>query len=244
MPEGDAVRRTANALNRALSGRELVTSDLRVPRYATVSLVGQTVTQTVAVGKHLLTRTDAGLTLHSHRRMEGKWVTGRADLRTGPYHQIRVILRTADTSAIGVRIAMVEVASTSDEARWIGHLGPDILADDFDPWTALPRRPVVEMLLDQRVVAGLGTMWAAETAFLAGVNPYEAAGDLGFALAQVREQMQVSVTGQRPRMNVFERTGRPCRVCGTPIKAGRVGRPPQDRITYWCPVCQVPRLGG
>jgi endonuclease VIII len=108
----------------------------------------------------------------------------------------------------------------------------------------LPQRPVVEMLLDQRVVAGLGTMWAAETAFLAGVNPYEAAGDLALALAQVRERMQVSVTGQRPRMNVFERTGQPCRVCATPIKTGRVGRPPQDRITYWCPVCQAPRLGG
>ena len=244
MPEGDAVRRSADALNRALSGRVLLTCDVRVPRYATVSLVGQTVTQTVAVGKHLLTRTDAGLTLHSHRRMEGKWVTGGANLRTGPYHQIRVILRTADTAAIGVRIAMVEVARTSDEGRWIGHLGPDILADDFDPGMALPQRPVVEMLLDQRVVTGLGTMWAAETAFLAGVNPYEAAGDLAPALAQVREQMQVSVTGQRPRMNVFERTGQPCRVCGTPIKAGRVGRPPQDRITYWCPVCQAPRLGG
>lgn len=244
MPEGDAVRRSANRLNLALAGRELVTSDIRVPRYATVSLVGQTVTQTIAVGKHLLTRTDAGLTLHSHRRMEGKWVTGAADLRTGPYHQIRVILRTPETAAIGVRIAMVEVARTSEEARWIGHLGPDILADDFDPSMDLPARPVVEMLLDQRVVAGLGTMWAAETAFLAGVNPYEAAGDLALALAQVREQMQVSVRGQRPRMNVFERTGQPCRVCGTPIKAGRVGRPPQDRITYWCPVCQAPRRGG
>jgi endonuclease-8 len=241
MPEGDAVRRSAHALDRALSGRELTTSDFRVPRYATVSLVGQTVTRTIAVGKHLLTRTDAGLTLHSHRRMEGKWVTGPADLRTGPYHQIRVILRTADSAAIGVRMAMVEVARTSEEARWVGHLGPDILGDGFDPSMVLPERPVVEMLLDQRVIAGLGTMWAAEAAFVAGVNPYEPAVDLAPALAEIRLRMHSSVTGRRPRMNVFERTGQPCRVCGTPIRSGRVGRAPQDRVTYWCPGCQPVR---
>lgn len=243
MPEGDAVRRSAKALNRALAGRLLLVSDLRVPRFATVNLAGQQVIETFAVGKHLLTRTDAGLTLHSHRRMEGKWVTGAADLRTGPAHQIRVVLRTADSAAVGVRLAMVEVARTADEGRWVGHLGPDILADDFDSALQLPSRPVVEMLLDQRVIAGLGTMWAAETAFLAGVNPYAVAEDLQPALQQIRHEMLVSVSGSRPRMNVFERTGQPCRVCGTPIRSGRVGTPPQDRVTYWCPACQPPRQG-
>lgn len=239
MPEGDAVRRSAIALDAALAGRVLTLSDIRVPRFATVNLDGQAVVGTHSVGKHLLTRTDAGLTLHSHRRMEGKWVTGGRGLRTGPAHQIRVILRTETTSAIGVRLAMVEVARTSDEARWIGHLGPDILADDFDPGLPLPDRPVVEMLLDQRVVCGLGTMWAAEAAFVARANPWRPAVDLAEPLAQIRAQMQASVTGRRPRMMVFERTGQPCRVCGTPIRTGRVGRPPQDRITYWCPVCQA-----
>lgn len=238
MPEADAVRRSALTLNRVLAGKQVTFSELRVPRYATVTLVGQHIVETVAVGKHLLTRTDAGLTMHSHRRMEGKWVTGRADLRTGPAHQIRVILRTADSAAIGVRLAMVEVAATTDEGRWIGHLGPDILADDFDPGLALPRRPVVEVLLDQRVVAGLGTMWAAETAFVAGVNPYAIGEDLSDALAHTRRQMLSSVEGRRPQMQVFERAGLPCRVCGTVIRAGRVGVAPYDRVTYWCPRCQ------
>ena len=241
MPEGDAVRRSAQALDRALAGRVLVEADLRVPRFATVDLRDQCVVGTEAVGKHLLTRTDAGLTLHSHRRMEGKWVTGPADLRTGPGHQIRVVLRTADTAAIGVRLAMVEVAPTAQEPRWVGHLGPDILADEFDPAMGLPAgRPVVEALLDQRVIAGLGTMWAAELAFAAGTSPYAPVGqvDLAPALAGIRGQMQASVTGRRPRMAVFERAGQPCRVCGTVVRSGRVGRPPHDRITYWCPTCQ------
>ena len=241
MPEGDAVRRSARVLDRALTGRVLVDADLRVPRFATVDLRDQCVTGTEAVGKHLLTRTDAGLTLHSHRRMEGTWVTGPPDLRTGPAHQIRVILRTAETAAIGLRLAMVEVAPTAQESRWVGHLGPDILADDFDPALVLPTdRPVVETLLDQRIIAGLGTMWAAEVAFAARVSPFAPAGrtDLGPALAAIRGQMQASVTGRRPRMAVFERAGQPCRVCGTVLRSGRVGRPPYDRITYWCPTCQ------
>ena len=150
-----------------------------------------------------------------------------------------MILRTESSSAIGVRLAMVEIAATADEGRWVGHLGPDILADDFDPRMRLPDRPVVEMLLDQRVLCGLGTMWAAEAAFLARTNPWQPAADLAGPLAQIRADMLDSVTGRRPRMRVFERTGQPCRVCGTPIRAGRVGRPPQDRVTYWCPVCQA-----
>lgn len=242
MPEGDAVRRSALALNATLQGRTLTASDVRVPRFATVNLAGQQVVETVAVGKHLLTRTDAGLSIHSHRRMEGKWVTGAVDLRTGPYHQIRIILRTDQTAAIGVRLAMVEVAPTSRESQWVGHLGPDILADDFKTSMPLPsKRPVVEVLLDQSVIAGLGTMWAAETAFVAGVSPYAPVGDsdLTLPLTEIRQRMLASVTGRRPKMAVFERTGQPCQVCGTPIRSGRVGRAPRDRVTYWCPHCQA-----
>lgn len=235
------MRRSALALDAALRDRVLVASDFRVPRFATIDLTGQRVVETVAIGKHLLTRTDAGLSIHSHRRMEGKWVTGAADLRTGPYHQIRVVLRTEQTAAIGVRLAMVEVAATTRERLWIGHLGPDILADDFDPRMELPSsRPVVETLLDQKVIAGLGTMWAAEAAFIARASPYANAGDtdLVTALAAIRESMRASVTGRRPAMAVFERVGQPCWVCGSPIRSGRVGTPPHDRITYWCPTCQ------
>jgi endonuclease-8 len=96
------------------------------------------------------------------------------------------------------------------------------------------------MLLDQRVIAGLGTIWAAETAFALGRSPFAPLGgaDASDALAQTRDRMVASVEGARPPMFVFERTGQPCRVCGTPIRSGRVGRAPQDRITYWCPACQ------
>lgn len=244
MPEGDAVRRTAARLNAALSGKALLLSDVRVPRYATASLVGQTVTETRPVGKHLLTRTDAGMTVHSHLRMEGRWITRPAGHRTpGPWHQVRIILATSDVQAVGLRLGMLHVIPTSEESHVVGHLGPDILADEFDAADvaariAVDERGVVATLLDQRVLCGLGTMWAAETAFVARGNPWEGSDDLGPALTAVRDSMLSAVTGTRVAMWVFERAGQPCRVCGTPIRSGRVGTPPQDRITYWCPVCQ------
>ena len=73
MPEGDVVWNTAQRLHAALAGQVLTRSDFRVPRYATVSLAGQTVTEALSRGKHLLIRTDRGLTVHTHLKMEGAW---------------------------------------------------------------------------------------------------------------------------------------------------------------------------
>src|SRR5215510_3574638 len=71
VPEGDVVWRTARRLHEALAGRTLTRCDVRVPRFATADLTGQTVTEAVSRGKHLLIRTDAGVTVHTHLRMDG-----------------------------------------------------------------------------------------------------------------------------------------------------------------------------
>ena len=73
MPEGDAVWYAARRLHEALAGRVLTRSDFRVPRLATADLTGNVVTETAAHGKHLLTRTKSGLTVHTHLRMDGNW---------------------------------------------------------------------------------------------------------------------------------------------------------------------------
>lgn len=71
MPEGDTVWQTAKRLHTALAGNALIRSDLRVPKYATVDLTGRTVLDVTPRGKHLLTRIEGGLTLHSRLRMDG-----------------------------------------------------------------------------------------------------------------------------------------------------------------------------
>ncbi len=253
MPEGDAVRRTARRLDDTLAGALLVRAELRVPRFATVDLRGMYVLGTQAVGKHLLTHLvdeRRALTLHSHLRMDGRWRTGPVGPPGAPAHLIRVWLATADRQAVGVHVHMVEVRPTREESHWIGHLGPDVMSDAFDVAggaraLALVDRPLVEALLDQRIVAGLGTMWAAELAWVARVHPRTptgAAPDLSPALGGIRDRVFRALTaptaGLRRELRVFERTGRPCPRCGTPIRAGRVGVPPRDRPTYWCPRCQ------
>ena len=67
------VWRTARLLDEALAGRVLTHTDFRVPRFATTDLTGRAVTETVSRGKHLLTRVDGGLTVHTHLRMDGSW---------------------------------------------------------------------------------------------------------------------------------------------------------------------------
>ncbi len=253
MPEGDAVRRTARRLDAALAGATLTRAELRVPRVATVDLRGMRVTGTHAVGKHLLTRLvdeRREWTLHHHLRMDGSWRTGPPGPPRAPGHQIRVWLGTADAQAVGVLVHMVDVRDTADEAHWVGELGPDILAEDFDVEVVAGRleasgRPLVEALLDQRLVCGLGTIWASELAASAAASPFTPTTDvpdLGRALVQVRRRMRRSALAPRglpaTELRVFQRTGRPCRTCGTPIRSSRVGIAPHDRPTYWCPTCQ------
>jgi endonuclease-8 len=247
------VRRTARRLDAALAGQSLVRADLRVPRFATVDLRGMTVLGTHVVGKHLLTRLVEGereWTLHHHLRMDGTWRIGPLGPPRVPQHQIRVWLATDATQAVGVRVHMVEVRKTAEEALWVGHLGPDIMAEGFDPDEAAgilsaADRPLIEALLDQRLVCGLGTMWAAELASHAGVDPrIPTSAVRGFteALLEVRTRMLRALDApagvRRRELRVFERTGQPCRVCGTPIRATQVGVAPMTRPTYWCPRCQ------
>ena len=73
MPEGDTVLVTATRLHRALAGRRLLATDFRVPAFATSDLSGATVERVDARGKHLLMRTDQGIAIHSHLKMEGEW---------------------------------------------------------------------------------------------------------------------------------------------------------------------------
>ncbi len=101
MPEGDVVWYTARRLHEALAGRTLTRSDFRVPRLATADLTGDVVTESASRGKHLLTRTRNGLTIHTHLRMDGTWrVRPAADpVRDSP--RIRLLLANEDWQAIG-----------------------------------------------------------------------------------------------------------------------------------------------
>jgi endonuclease VIII len=258
VPEGDVVWSTARRLHEALAGRPLTRSDFRVPRYATVNLAGQTVTEAVARGKHLLIRTDRGLTVHTHLKMEGAWRIAPARGRPpAQSHTLRVVLANTEWVAAGYQLGITEVLRTAREDQVIGHLGPDLLGPDWDPAAAVarlardPDRAIGEALLDQRNVSGLGTIYTAETLFLGGVDPWRRVGDvadlpalvdLGHRLLDANKaRVGHSTTGDtRPGREswVYGRAGRPCRRCGTIVKRGEQGPPGQERLRFWCPNCQ------
>jgi len=186
------VWRTAQRLHAALAGRLLTVTDLRWPSLATVDLTGRPVLEVVSAGKHLLTRigptagdpdgaVGAVWTLHSHLRMEGSWHVHRSGVpwRGGrPDHGIRAVLANQEWTAVGHRLGMLDLVPTARETDLVGHLGPDLLGPGWDATTAVsnlraePDRPVGEALLDQRVLAGVGTFFMCEALFLRGVTPW------------------------------------------------------------------------
>lgn len=258
MPEGDTVWRTARTLDKALTGKVLLATDFRVPALATVDLRGQAVEQTLARGKHLLTRIGTDHTLHTHLKMGGSWHLYKPESRwRRPTHEARVVLRTEDWTAVGFALGVVELVARADEDKVVGHLGPDLLGPDWDEDEALrrlladPARPVGDAILDQRNLAGIGNMYKAELCFLAGVSPWLPVGEVTDLPRLVRRAKQVleankerveqTTTGDLRRgrqLWVYRRDKQPCRRCGTPIQVRMQGPDTQERATYWCPVCQ------
>src|ERR1700684_3256639 len=184
MPEGDVVWYAARRLHQALAGRVLTRSDFRVPRLATADLTGDVVTEPASRGKHLLTRTSSGLTIHTHLRMDGTWRVRPAAEPMRDNHRVRLVLANAHWQGGGEQRGVVELIRTSEEHQVTGHLGPDLLGPDWDRAEAVrrlsadPGRPIGEALRDQRNLAGIGNVYATEMLFLRGVNPWRAVGDV------------------------------------------------------------------
>jgi endonuclease VIII len=259
VPEGDVVWSTARRLHEALAGQVLTRSDFRVPKYATVDLSGQLVTEVVARGKHLLIRTGNGLTVHTHLKMDGFWRVRavRPGVRTAESFKLRLVLANARWEAAGYQLGVTEVIATADEDTVIGHLGPDLLGPDWDPALAVrllsrdPDKAIGEALLDQRNLAGIGTVYLAELLFLRGVDPSRPVGSvddvpalvsLGHRLLDANKNRigHVTTGDTRPGREhwVYGRAGKRCRRCGTVIRRGDRGPAGQERVRFWCPNCQ------
>ena len=258
MAEGDTVHLTAARLHDSLAGRLLRRVDLRMPALATANLAGQRVKEVAARGKHILLRTDAGFTLHSHLKMEGTWQIYRpGEPWRVKLHEVRAVLETKSRVAIGVRLGALDLLRTSHEPRVVGHLGPDVLGPDWDPEEVLrrlqadPDREIGIALIDQGVMAGPGNIYKSEALFLRGVNPREPVGrvrDLPALVDAMKRVMeanrstarQVTTGDTRPgrRHWVYGRPGQPCRRCGSTISRASQGPEATARLTFWCPSCQ------
>lgn len=164
---------------------------------------------------------------------------------------IRVLLATSRHTAIGYRLGMLELLDTRDEHRVVGHLGPDLLGVDQDPPTAAarlrqqPDRRLGAALLDQRNLAGLGTIWTTETLFHERVSPWACVADLtderllGMLRAAHRLLSAAAARlGFEQRVTAYGRPVEPCPRCGGPLRSAPIGDAPEQRALSFCLRCR------
>ena len=243
MPEGDSLHRAARKLQ-ALVG-ERVAAETPHPRAAAERVAerldGRRLLGVEAVGKNLLLRFEGGLVLRSHLRMSGRWqVRARGEaVRGTPW----LVLAGREREAVLWNGPVLELT-----ARGTRRLGPDILADPTDLAAMVGNlrrehqaRELGDALLDQRLVAGIGNLWKAESLWRSRVSPWLPLADatddeLERVLREAARLMRASVEGRREERAVYRKAGRPCPRCRESIRSR--GQGDDDRTAYWCPGCQ------
>ena len=243
MPEGDALARAARRLQ-VLVGERLEVETPH-PRAAVKQLAprldGRRLEAVEAAGKNLLLRFEGGVVLRSHLRMSGRWRVQARGSRV--FGRPWLVLRGAEREAVLWNGPVLELDAGTVRRR----LGPDILATPPELERILANlrrdetREIGDALLDQRLVAGIGNVWKAESLWQARVSPWRRVAETSddevqAILRAAHELMTASVEGGRERPAVYRRTGHGCRRCGTPIESRGQGE--QNRTAYWCPRCQ------
>ena len=279
MPEGDTIFRSARALDRAIGGKVVTQFDTALASLASVDdnapVIGRTVERVESRGKWLLVHLSGDLILVTHMLMNGSWHIYRAGERWHrPRRDMRIVIGTPDFEAVAfnVPVARFYTARTLERNTSVPKLGPDLLGEDFavdEAEARLRARPdeqIAEVLLNQRVMAGIGNVFKSEICFACGVHPFRLVSTLTraeiecilhtsrrFLQANVEDGAEagiVTYTGARrtrraaypgARLWVYRRRGKPCRRCGAGILMRRQGV--GARSTYWCPECQPESVG-
>lgn len=276
MPEGDTIFRTAASIRTWLGGRLITGAQSSLPHIGVGRLVGRTVSSVDTVGKNLLLTFSAtnpaetDLVLHTHMRMTGSWHVYPLGARwQRPLRQARVILEAGERVAVCFNAPVVELASAEQTQRRgaLAGAGPDILVLPLD-LVGIRRRvaktdpdlALGELLLDQRLVAGIGNIYRCESLFLEGHHPWtprrtllDARLDALVVMASTLMRANLGDAGATTQFGrefggganrpwVYRRVGLPCRRCTTTIASKPQGE--QARVAYWCPTCQPARPSG
>jgi len=268
MPDGDTLARTAVGLRPHLVGRPVSAARARNGVQAgrlvgatidSVEARGKNLLIRTSNGLEVRTHLRMTGTWHRYRPGE-RW--------RRPASRAVLVIEVPGAVAVCFDAPVVEIFDARAEAVHpaLANLGPDLLDDDFDASEALRRlraperraMPVGDALLDQRALAGIGNVYRSEVLFIEGVDPFAAVASVDDATlgrlvataagllrlnADRRRGPERTTTGGDPRAGgsvlwVYERAGRPCRRCGTAIRAATTGRD-LPRTVWWCPSCQA-----
>lgn len=267
MPEGHTLHRLARLHQRRYGGSPVAVSSPQGRFAAGASLVdGKVLERADAHGKHLLHVYGPDLTVHVHLGLYGSFDEARVPA-LAPVGQVRMRLigPTYWTDLRGPNTC--EVLTDDEVAALHARLGADPLRKDADPDAAFARisrsRTAVSLLLmDQKIIAGVGNVYRAEVLFRHNVNPRTEGRNVDAELWRsmwddlvtlmrygvrtgridtVRPEHSPEAMGRPPRQDrhggevyVYRRAGMPCLVCGTPVATTELA----GRNLYWCPVCQ------
>ena len=270
MPELPEVETIRSQLAPRLEGRTFAVVDIldsRLtrpldPREVAAELQGERVVAVERRGKYLVVRLEGGAALLVHLRMTGSF-------GFEPTSHERAVVELEDGSRLVYRDVRrfgtwLVVAGDELERYITGKNGPEPLGPRFTTsWLAgqLARRraPLKAVLLDQRVVAGLGNIYADEALWRARLSPLRPANSLDAEDARrlhraIRTALRLGIERQGSTLStyaqpdgspgsmqrefrVYGREGEPCPRCRTPIAKARVG----GRGTWYCPHCQPAR---
>ncbi|WP_217241245.1 Fpg/Nei family DNA glycosylase [Streptomyces sp. AC555_RSS877] len=269
MPEGHTIHRLAQDYAAAFKNTApRVTSPQGKFTDSAALLTGTELTATEAHGKHLFLGFRAGEWIHIHLGLFGKVTFGRAPVPP-PTDTVRLRLANS-TSYVDLRGPTTCALITDTEKDAVhDRLGPDPLRADADPKAAYrrvsrSRTTIAALLMDQRVVAGVGNVYRAEVLFRHRVDPYRTGSSITPAewdaiwqdlvdlmregvrnnrIDTVRPEHTPEAMGRPPRVDdhggevyVYRRADLPCHVCGGEIRTADLAA----RNLFWCPTCQRP----
>jgi formamidopyrimidine-DNA glycosylase len=270
MPELPEVETTRRGIRPHILGRTISTVTVRdrrlrwpVPRGLAARLAGQRVQAVERRGKYLLLYLDAGC-LILHLGMSGSLHVVPAGTPAAKHDHVDIqfdqdkCLRLRDPRRFG---SIHYTHGDPLRHKLLAGLGPEPLGEEFDGdylyRRARGRRQSIKtFLMDSRVVAGVGNIYANEALFLSGIHPRRAAGRVSLPRFRVLAQNIKQVLGRaidkggttlrdftggegRPgyfsqELNVYDRADEPCKVCATPIRQYRIGQ----RSSFYCVRCQ------
>ena len=263
MPEGHTVHRIARDHSRLLVGHPLRVSSPQ-GRFATEAehIDGHVLTDLEAVGKHLFYWWDTGEIGHVHLGLFGKFRISKGPEAPAPVGMVRMRLQSPLAAIDLAGPTDCTIGTADDRDRVLRRLGPDPLNPKADATEATTRvhrskQAIGTILLDQRVLCGVGNVYRAEALFVTGIHPARRGCDLvavelqalwNTVVAMLRQGVKDNriITVDRAELGI-PRSGRVrrgeatyvyhrdrCLRCATPIQTVELG----GRPCYFCPTCQ------
>ncbi len=263
MPEGHTLHRLAR-LHQKRFGRKpvIVTSPQQRFAEGADAVSGRVLRRADAWGKHLFHHYDGGHVVHVHLGLYGTFTEAPLPLDE-PVGQVRMRMIGTEygTDLRGPTVCEVIEDGAVDDI--VARLGPDPLRPDAEPelaWKRITksRRTIGGLLMDQKVIAGVGNVYRSELLYRHHIDPYRPGTDVSadefdamwtdlVALMKVgvrrgkivvvrpeHDRGAPSYRPGRPRTYVYRRAGDPCRVCGTTVRTAEL----EARNVFWCPTCQ------